>query len=402
MKKSLFFALAVAGMFSSCSSDDAIVNGNQETSDLVPIELGVSSNVITGTRGTGTVGTVAPAGTEASSSQWAGQKINVYMLDENLDVAIFNSDNEASKISGPIFENDVLITPTPDGSTNFATRDDNLVKYYPPTGNFSFWGYRLDDEAAALPVHDGNEWNVDFTIDGSQDVMVGKTILTDEDQTEISKWPADKKGNLYSAYSARHHVQPTLKFEHMLTRLAFSVKDAGLKEGETESAMKVVAIRVKSKTTGKLTIAYIGEKESVIAFNEDSKDFLSLKKRAAGSAIKDNLEDLTTEGDNTTYIPLTNELQQIGEALLVSPEDEYEMQIVLAQTIKVTEDGETQEELFPVPGVIKPKVDGDTFKTGYSYQVNVSVYGLQQIEISTTLVPWNEGEEVDITPEDQF
>lgn len=400
MKKSLFFALAVAGMFSSCSSEDAIVGGDQENSELVPIELGVSSKVINGTRGTGTVGTVENEGTEASASQWAGQKVNVYMLDENLDVANFVSENPASLISGPIFENATLITPT-DG-TSTAYREDKLVKYYPSLGNYSFWGYRLDDPNAAEPQKEGDEWNVDFTIDGSQDVMVAKTELSDEDKTTIAEWPTENQGRLYSAYSARHGVQPTLKFEHLLTRLAFKVKDAGMGEGDTESALKVVAIRVKSKTTGKLTIAYTGEKENVIAFNEDSKEFVSIKKRAEGTAVNEDLVNLTTEGDNTTYIPLTNSLETIGEALLVSPEDEYEMEIVLAQTVKTTEDGDTQEELFPVPGIIRPATEGDTFKTGYSYVVNVSVYGLQQIEISTTLVPWTDGGNVDITPEDQF
>ena len=42
----------------------------------------------------------------------------------------------------------------------------------------------------------------------------------------------------------------------------------------------------------------------------------------------------------------------------------------------------------------------DVFKAGYSYNVNITVYGLSEIKINTTLTPWIDGGNIDMNPED--
>ena len=43
----------------------------------------------------------------------------------------------------------------------------------------------------------------------------------------------------------------------------------------------------------------------------------------------------------------------------------------------------------------------DVFKAGYSYNVNITVYGLSEIKINTTLTPWVDGGNIDMNPEDE-
>lgn len=429
MKKSLFFALAMAGgLLSSCSSEDTIGAGvaesvGGESSELVPIQLGVSNSVINVTRGTGTVGSIKGEGV-TETNQWSGQEIYVYMFKKStdatkaLELAEFPSDDDNSPLDGPVFDNAKMFTPEVAGETA-AVREDDLVKYYPPTGNFDFWGYRLDDANAnpmPEPNEEGTEYRVDFTIDGTQDVVVAKAKLTEEDKATIAKWEdQSKKENYYSAYAARNDVQPTLTFKHLLTRLQFEVKD-GSKNGNNIS---LVGIRVKSKTTGKLVVAYSGltERENVIEWDPTADmQYLSLKKRADDAVGQNNkLVDLTidlndidkTSAENVAkYIPLTETLQSIGEAMLVSPEDDYDMEILLCQNVKSSAKDPSifVPEIFTVPGtIINKNKEGIQlpFQAATSYNVQITLYGLQEIIVNTTLTPWEDGGSVPIIPEDQ-
>ena len=88
MKKYFFFALAAAGLLSSCSSDDTVAGTEVENDELVPILIGFGGGSVSvdETRGTGTVG--GYAGTE--ENKWHSQKFNVYMLKKGtLELAQF-------------------------------------------------------------------------------------------------------------------------------------------------------------------------------------------------------------------------------------------------------------------------------------------------------------------------
>ena len=235
MKKSLMFvAVAAAGMLASCSSDsltagsDPTIESGQK--DLVPIEISVATPVARATtRGTGTVGAVVNGdgdavnndGTTAGAPQniWAGQKVNVYMFDKRtLDPAQFNG--------ADIFNNAVMDTPPATETTNsgYAHYVDPavpasgryLVKYYPLTGTYDFWGYRIDDAGTtAAPAVADNKLSVGITVNGTQDVLGAKT--TDPDLSATTLTATD----LYSAKAARQNIQPVLEFNHLMSRLTF-------------------------------------------------------------------------------------------------------------------------------------------------------------------------------------
>ena len=419
-------AVASLGLLASCSSDDDLSTGGNGKDGLQQIKIGMGVQANVATRGTGTVGAVGE-----KENTWANQTVNVYMLNKGtLELAKFGED--------PIYDNTVLTTPADNASGIASELDEHGVaqyKYYPTTKTaFDFWGYRLDDAndttatdqdgsatAAAIknnkfvPYTSGDSLLIGFKIDGTQDIMAGKAVPTEEEITKCGG--AD---NIYSAFAARRDVQPNIKFEHLLSRLNFQVLDGKKTETKDEDkAVKVTGITVKSKATGKLVIAYKGEAafenvsdQLIVDKDADSeKDAallkeLKVKQRAEGAPLTQDLEDLTpvTPKWNNGMAMAT----QVGEALLAIPADKYKITINLKQKVQVKGDkgtpqeGDFEEKEYTYEADLENTVNQEKgFEPGYSYNVTITVYGLSEIQITTTLIPWKDGGNIEMNPEDE-
>lgn len=403
MRKSLFFALAVAGMLSSCSSEDAIsTDANVNNGDLVPIQLGLTNSVIT--RGAGTVG-----GVTEEENVWKNQTVNVFMLNQNtLDEVKFTlKDINGNELpSEDLFYNTPMITP--DGvNSAVASRVDGQLKYYPTQGNYDFWAYHVDEygvgEPAVVsePQKEGNYLYVDIKLDGSQDVMVAKAVPT---ATEVEKLGAGNETRYYSAFAARKEVQPSMEFKHLLSRLQFNVLGGNSDAcAGSASAVNVKSIQVKSLHTGKLVVAYTGEEmEQLILKNSEAADTASfvLKQRAEGDMAFKQLVDLVPVQPTWDVEADTAVKTRVGEALLVAPAEKYEMTIVLSQNVQVNEDGTTEEKEYNYVTTIAPQKGAASFVKGSSYNVNITIFGLSEIKITTELKAWEQGEDVNLFPED--
>ena len=407
------FALAAAGMLTACSNDDTLGgNGEQNVSEQ-QIRLGVASSKVQ-TRGTGTVGGMTDA-----ENVWAGQTLWVYMLQKgSMDLAYYKAP-AVGGVATPdveVFNNKKFTAPDAANNTKsgLATTADGTIAYYPVSGNYDFWGYRVDDAAGATPVvkavddtgaaveaNVATKRVVDITIDGSQDIMAGKAVPSTDEVTKLGNY-AD---NFYSAYAARKGVQPNITFNHLLTRFTFEVRagskaTAGLPAGGNTDAVKVTGVSVDSKTTGTLTVAYTGatkEAAELLTFTGDASA-LTLKQRDA--ALADNnaplvaLEpvSLTWTDDAATI----GDVIKVGEALLVAPgETEYPLTISLSQDVLEQLTGAKVTKPLEQKATIK--MDGvKAFEPGKSYKVTITVYGLQEIEVTATLVPWADGGSIDI------
>ena len=420
-------AVASLGLLASCSSDDDLSTGGNGKDGLQQIKIGMGVQANVATRGTGTVGAVG-----AENNTWAKQTVNVYMLNKGtLDLAKFGED--------PIYENTVLTTPA-DNASGIASELVGGVpqyKYYPTTKTaFDFWGYRLDDANKATGIEDqegtdskvavtsgqfvpytsGDSLLIGFKIDGTQDIMAGKAVPTEE---EITKCGGEN--NIYSAFAARREVQPNIKFEHLLSRLNFQVLDG--KKTETtdpDKAVKVTGITVKSKATGKLVIAYKGaaafenvSDQLIVDKDADTekdaallKELKVMQRDASSTSLTDNLVDLqpvTPKWNNGMALAT-----QVGEALLAIPANEYEITINLKQKVQVKGDklnpqeGDFEEKPYTYTADLKNTVNPEKgFEPGYSYNVTITVYGLSEIVITTTLTPWKDGGNIEMNPEDE-
>lgn len=414
MKKMFFFALAAAGMLTACSNDDTLGgNGDQNVSEQ-QIRLGVASSKVQ-TRGTGTVGGMTDA-----ENVWAGQTLWVYMLQKgSMDLAYYKAP-AVGGVATPdveVFNNKKFTAPDAANNTKsgLATTADGTIAYYPVSGNYDFWGYRVDDAAGATPVvktvddtgaaveaNVATKRVVDITIDGSQDIMAGKAVPSTDEVTKLGNY-AD---NFYSAYAARKGVQPNITFNHLLTRFTFEVRagskaTAGLPAGGNTDAVKVTGVSVDSKTTGTLTVAYTGETKEAADLLTFTGDASALKLMQRDETVADNNAALIDLKPVTLTWPATGEATvgdaiKVGEALLVAPgETEYPLTINLSQDVleKVGEVKVTK----PLEQKATIKMDGvKKFEPGKSYKVTITVYGLQEIEVTATLVAWADGGSIDI------
>lgn len=414
MKKMFFFALAAAGMLTACSNDDTLGgNGDQNVSEQ-QIRLGVASSKVQ-TRGTGTVG-----GMTDTENVWAGQTLWVYMLQKgSMDLAYYKSPAVGTTAAAEteVFNNKKFKAPNTADNTKsgLATTADGTIAYYPVSDNYDFWGYRVDDAAvggdpvvktvddtgAEVEANVATKRVVDIKIDGSQDIMAGKAVPSADEVTKLGGYAE----NFYSAYAARKGVQPNITFNHLLTRFTFEVRagskaTAGLPAGGNTEAVKVTGVSVNSKTTGTLTVAYTGatkEAADLLTFTGDASP-LKLQQRSA-TAVDNNDPLVALEPVSLTWTDenaAMGDVLKIGEALLVAPgETEYPLTIALSQDV-LQKVGEAKVTM-PLEQKATIKMNGaKKFEPGKSYKVTITVYGLEDIRVTATLVPWADGGSIDI------
>lgn len=350
---------------------------------------------------------------------WAGQTLWVYMLQKgSMDLAVYKSPavGTTAGTESKVFDNKEFRAPNAADNTKsgLATTADGTIAYYPVSGNYDFWGYRVDNAVTGTPTvktvdDNGDEVAadqatkrvVDIEIDGSQDIMAGKAVPSNDEVADLGNYAE----NFYSAYAARKGVQPNITFNHLLTRFTFEVRagskaTAGLPTGGNTDAVKVTGVSVDSKTTGTLTVAYTGATKAAAELLTFTGDASPLKLMQRDEALADNnapligLKPVTlTWTDDAATI---GDVLKVGEALLVAPgETEYPLTIALEQDV-LQKVGEAKVTM-PLEQKAVIKMDGTkTFEPGKSYKVTITVYGLEDIRVTATLVPWADGGSIDI------
>lgn len=394
MRKSYLFAAILAmGALSSCSNDtENIAPESAQNDGRQPIILGVGNpNAVTVTRGTGTVGDIGDA------SKWNGEELNLLMLNKGELKYAVDTDNSADENNpDKLFANEAMFAPVGEDGT-MQMKPGAPARFYPANGRYDFFAYHIDDAAVAsdLNTEGTDKWTIPFTINGSQDLMVGKAELTEEQTAKMTS-EGLKPEEFYCAKSSRHGIIPTMSFKHLLTRLTFTVKpgdDKASGEGGDETrAVRVAEISVKSKTTGKMVVAYTGSvaEENLIEWDEQDLSKVVLQERVGTS-----LSTLQKMSEVSLYNVDMETGVRAGEALLVSPEKEYIMHIVLHQ-MPVGTDKE-MSNTFEVP----VRTGAGAFLAGSSYNVNITLYGMQRIDVNAVLTPWKNGGPIDVIPEDE-
>ena len=578
MKKSyLALGLVAAVAMSSCSNDEPMVNPNQQNpaQDLDPISLTLSNSVAdvtVGTRGTGTVGSM-----DLEKNNWKYEDIYVLMTTSDyrcLDKAKGMTKEQADaagitwgftsamgvgpflkeQFDGKFWTRPYFNEQTQKYGLNYYLDQNEwwdgapITKYYPMYGESQFFAFYVDDacEAQGLsvvespfvavgeegsthlqggsvfnpyPVYNINEEaktiSVNFKIDGSQDLMLGKAA-----------------GN-YSAQTARKGDVPSIKMEHMLSRLTFNVK----KGAPSADMVTIKNVNVYSKSEGNMIVAYKelaentplltwtneAEKENPVKFylqqypaapvkegkghvclgaddnpiqvlakvyvpvyqQDENGDFVldeNEEKIIVSYDVADDLapcslyyykvsgvktftyDDGRGRGPITPAVPFEEDEQGnvvkgnvdaasyatamalveeakpelpiaslqtgkdelvpfehvvlkdffaenngegfVGEAMFVAPgETSYKMELVLQMLVRT--EGEkfedvpdgyystelTEEVTLPLTLTMP---EGKTFEAGKSYQVNVTIYGMEKIVLEVELAPWLDGGHFDV------
>ena len=401
MKKFNYLAIATMAIsMVACSSDDNLAsndgNAGGDVNGLDAIELSVSNpSTMISAKGTGVVG-----GISTESNVWKNEQVNIYMLEKGtMNLAYFNSEDKDAGI--PIFGGSAFITPN-ESASGIANTADGSIKYYPPTGMFDFWGYRLDDCVQEAAVTTEEQISINFTLDGSQDIMVGKAV-------PAQTGPGTPGARAYSAYAARNGVQPEISFKHLLTRLTFQTTPSASAQGvcDDELGVYIEKVSVKAKNQGTL----------LVACTDESKIGNGQLQMSDAEAVEIFLKDATkTEGKLNDLVPIhpkwDNEEDKpdtidVGESVMIPAADKYELIFYLKQ--KVNKGNNVVEDVrYEMPWTLDPSTsdseslsDKTKFLPGHSYNVLVTINGLKEIQVTTTLEPWIDGGTISINPEDQ-
>lgn len=379
--KKMFFYAAVAGVaFASCTKGvDAPVNNGTNNEPAISFQMGSSFDVTV--RGTGAVGGL---GTPEDPNNWNGEKLNVYMFDQNTLDLTFNATTGVN-----YFENTTVTAPTT-GSTGEATY--GKYQYYPSSGEFDFFAYHGDDAVTVAPALNAAEdaYTVPVVINGEQDLMVAKAALNDLDRETIAAWEANNPGKafdlarVYSAYSARRDVQPRFTFKHLLSRFVFQA-EAAEPGAAGANGIKITQIVVKAPSNGVMTVAALDESELGVVF---------------GTEPADSADMVLTDRGNTMEVKelIHGESVRMGESMLLPAGGTQYVAHIYYKQEKINDDGTitTINDVYVAPIVLK---DNKPFEAGTQYKVNIKVYDFMTIVLTADLQAWKEGEDIPVDSE---
>ncbi len=378
MKKSFLYAMAAIATLAGCADNDGY-SGQTVTDGESPVAVsfgvssqGLSQDLLVQPKGTGTVGDITE-----EANVWKGQLVRVYMMNSGtLDPTTVTIGTVESS-----FKNTPVKTPYGLAS-GAAFRADEQQCYYPVTGASDFWGYRTDGAEAGEPETTDCEMRVPFVIDGTQDLMTGKTAPVD----------GVPSNSLFSAYTARLGIVPNIVFSHQLTRLTFTAKCYGdykqygsnaeklpvsevapddiitlpdgsvttsraiayremNSEGYVNKGLYVDSILVETKTGGKMYFAWSPKANleddrgyARIVWNDATDKYLSLKQRPTRAMYFAQHPEMDPSGaldvDTLNLVNLVgmqpNELTEtrIGEAMMVAPQNTYKIKVYMHQYLE--------------------------------------------------------------------
>ena len=527
MRKQFFYAALAIALMSSCSKDKdpgTITEPENPTPGVVDedtpvaIELGIGNPSLVVTRGTGSVGDLEGD----AKNLWNSQQLKVYMFPKN---KIGTAYEATSPLANLAFKAPAT------GQSGKVIIADGTVPYYPMQDAFDFYAYHMDTETGnanpAAVIGDGN-FTVTGKIDGTNDVMAaiasvsptnqatlltkyyekttaktfkvdadGKTVVTDagaalsdEEQVVLAK----EIQKAFSSYAARRTIQPSLTFQHLLTRLKFNVKAgeaSAAKDGYTtvdnqlpghdfpdlsaltdeqktklnngeiidfaptgttntdvDGAVYIQSINVLDQqdnvvltftpgtaptfTDNAITAAAtLPTCTPVFSVSDPSVAFTLMGRAATGA-------DVTQPTSATDLVPTaTEELASatpVGESMMIVPKQEsFKIQILVMQYVITKEAivgvGTADSPEFPAeykwklsqmtstvkaPATMPDPAKGPSpiestdkneagnfiFAASKSYNINITVYSYQKIEIDAILTGWIPGSDGEVNPGD--
>ena len=397
MKKEWLLAMCATAMMASCAKDKTIAldNGAGGTPEEIILGAGqyLSAEVEQGqpmkaaSRGIGSVGDLAAA------NNWNGETVYVYGI---VGDTLFAINGEAA--TAPAGTEGATVTST----LAWATADKHY--YYDGNNLYDFYGCHVDGaatEAMTIPTDPDYDlatagFSVHVTIDGTQDLMVAMPNKANDITAGGVDPEVTTTDNLYSAWSSRRGVKPNLVFKHVLTRLTFKAK-CGDDPAPTQP-VKITSIQVMgTKNKGILTIIPVdktAESQVFVPSQEegDVDNFSLMQAPGDGSKTLVDFEgkEITNTGDGA------DAFQQIGVPMMLVPGEKYTIVINTEQNMDGTGDIDKNEK-----GTITKEVTfAGGFVAGKNYNINITVYGLQEIAVDATLTAWEEGGDIDIDPDD--
>jgi hypothetical protein len=312
------------------------------------------------------------------------------------------------------------------------TRKDTTLYYgfaHRETG-YNFFAYYMDDLPLDGKMHrdDTGVW-YDVELDGTQDIMVGHAPqltpeVLDSNYAEIvGRLPKDSRNKIlnignYSDVAASWSIHPYINMEHKLVRLRFLTYPAD------RSCDSVIIEKIEIECRNKGQFYVVAPYQDNVGFRPgDERNFISLhdinpteNRDSVGIApyvlpldTVNRNKVLWAEGMSETNW-LENPFTLIGGDMLVPQDSVFKMRLTYRQVLRnhspqtgmYNYSRVTTLYRLPAPKVpvsIDPVTRQYVYRAGYVYNINLGVYGLRPIEVSTELDGWGNGGDIEIPSE---
>ena len=375
MKKLFFYAAAAVAMLAGCQK--AEVSGIQAIDDSTPaaIKFGVDAPSLT----------VTKAATKAAVEAWANTEVYVYGLKQEREANVLKTLGE-----GLYNLEDILIdnyktyaNPTNDPALNTISTlsvlqpGTEMPYYYAEGETYDFYGYHLGGAVAGDAVKGTDAISYPVTIAGNNDVMYA---TTDREADLVGANAGVEAIDLYSAWAARRGAQPTLKFEHALTRFNFIVKG----DGADAEQVTITGIELADMaTTGTLTVVGAAETLGFVA-DDAAIQNLPLMSIVDGQDVAYEPEAVTAEEKTAGN----------GSCLMVAPGLESVKVVVNMKNNRYDVALPSYEFTVAAANVMlngQTLGEGAKFEKGKQYDIKITVKGPKEIVIEAELTEWAEG-----------
>ena len=279
---------------------------------------------------------------------------------------------------------------------------------------YNFFACLTDGAETSAPVATDGNVSMDIEIDGTNEVMAGAAptmsihlLNSRYSDEEIWHLTDDERQTIasiggYSAYASRHGVDPIIDLRHQLARLRFRAFPGNFNcQGIT-----ITGIKVYSHRTGKLVAAAHNPTDVTITAT-GKRDTLYLHETSIdGLQPCAPFEEKTVEWyEDEAHLRATERTPLIlGSDIMLIPEEEYDMYMDYRQLIGDRENSPTQVmkyyrgsyQLYPPKTADNyDKTKGSyVFKPGKVYDIGVIIYGLERIEVTSSIETWKDGGEI--------
>lgn len=356
MKKYFFYAAAAIAMLASCQKSELKSERTPVVDDSTPvaIEFGVNAP------------SFSAAVTKAAVDSWNNTEVYIYGLERNVD--------EYDLAEGILIDNVKANVISEEEPLKVVQETSGAPYYYGEGKTYDFFGYHYGNaELGEVAKADDNaSISYPVTISGQDDLMYA---AADKANDILDDTSADgvTVNDVYSAWAARRNVQPTLVFNHALSRFNFIVR--GMNEKSEEVTVTEITM-TDLFTTGTFTV--VGQDLGFVADEESEAKDLTLgmedaavvvgNKEAAGYLmVAPKLKDIHVKVD------MTHNLADL---------EPYEFDVNASQVLKDNVAAELTE-----------------FEAGCAYNIYINVYGPEEIVIKAELTDWEMGGDYTYDPD---
>lgn len=389
MKKQLFAIAALCTALCACqkasSEQEGIVPQAKEDS-TTPQKILLSTKLME-----------TESITKASIDNWGGQTLHVV----GYDIQKIKTAGAITEANGFVIPDQKGTAPASGMGPELITFNDGKTFYYEEQVTaYDFNGFYCGDNDSAITTDlyvSGGLLKVGLSLNGSEDILAATTnkdadrVIADSVCTRYGYDSGSmvNKKYVYSAFAARRKVQPKLNFEHMLSKFTFALRIGNVYYNEADS-IRVKNIAIAAPGTGTLILNPVNAQG----------DKINSYVEATGPAT--TAMNLSCTGLKLKFGTPVDQYTPVPDCLMVIPEaTAYTMTITYSQD---NTDGKDHTMNVPINindvEFITEDDKTDTFKAGKHYEVKVIIYGLEKIEVSVNLIPWDDAGTYKYDPDD--